>query len=172
LDKYAKQCLGVFVLLCLGMLIFSIDNNVILVLSAPFLLWPSMALVRNTKAEAWALKYTRYSFFVFAAHMPFMMMSWWFVLHHARFVPYPVYWFLAPVSVIAGLVMFYDFAMRHFPVPFNFVIGSRAIKKPAFVERRKVSRPADAPVYSQDERRKLVDAGFVHSYHRQPDLQM
>jgi succinoglycan biosynthesis protein ExoH len=171
LDKYAGYCLGAFVVLCLAKVVFVIDNKVILVMSAPFLLWPSMALVRHTKVEAWALKYTRYSFFVFAAHMPFMMMSWWFVLHHARFVPYAVYWCLTPVAVIAGLVAFYDFAIRRFPVAFNVVLGARAGAKPAFVERRKAARPANAPVYSAEERRQRLHAVLVNPYHQQLDLQ-
>ena len=171
LDKYAKQCLIAFVLLCVGLRVFAIDNRVLLVMSAPFLLWPSMALVRNTRVEAWAMNYTKYSFFVFAAHMPFIEMGWWFVLNHARFVPYPIYWFLAPLTVIAGLVMLHDFAMRHFPVPFNVVLGARAARKSHFVERRKAARPAGAPVYSQDERRKLLDSVFAHPYPQQPEMQ-
>lgn len=171
LDKYAGYCLGAFALLCLGLVMFAIDNKVVLVMSAPFLLWPSMALVRNTRVEAWALKYTRYSFFVFAAHMPFMIMSWWFVLHHARFVPYAIYWCLTPVMVIAGLVAFHDLAMRRFPVLFNFAIGARALDKPAFVDRRKAARPANAPVYSAEERRKHLNAALVNPYRQQFDLQ-
>jgi len=171
LDKYAKYCLGAFILLCLGKVLFAIDNKVILVMTAPFLLWPSMALLRHTKAEAWALNYTKYSFFVFAAHMPFMVMSWWFVLHHARFVPYAVYWFLAPVSVIAGLVACHDLAMRRFPAAFSFVLGARVSNKPAFAERRKASRPANAPVYSAEERMQRVHAVLAHPYRQHADLQ-
>lgn len=155
LDKYAKYLLAAFLLMCLGHIVFEGQDNTYLVMSAPFMVWSSMSLLQNTRVEAWAMKWTKYSFFVFAAHMPLLVLSWWFVLNHARWVPFPVYWFAAPLVTIGALAWVYDFAMQYAPTAFNFAIGSRA-PKPAFVDRRKAPRPVNAPVFSPEYRAALI----------------
>lgn len=154
LDKHAKGCLVLFMAACLIIIGFRIDDNTFLVTVAPFLIWPSAALLKNTKVEAWAIGFCRYSFFIFAAHMPIIMSSWWVVTHHARWIPYPVYWFAAPISTVMLLKLIYDIAMKVTPEAFSFLIGSRA-DRPLFVDRRSVRRPVDAPVYSQEMRQSL-----------------
>ena len=154
-DKYAPQCLVVFLVMCAILIGFRVDDNTFLVVVAPFLMWPAASLLKGTRIEAWAIKYSKYSFFVFAAHWPFMAMGWWFLKVHARWMPFPVFWFVCPILTILVLKLVYDAAMLVAPTAFNLAIGARAARKPAFVERRKTPRPTNAPVWSEDDR-KLV----------------
>lgn len=150
-DKYAPQMLAIFLLACIATIAFRIDNNTLLVTAAPFLIWPSASLLKGTAFESKAIKLSKYSFFIFAAHIPLIDTSWWFVKNHAAWIPYPVYWIVAPASIVFSLKLFYDFAMNAAPTLFNFTIGARA-KGVVLPERRKTVRPAGAPIYSPEMR--------------------
>lgn len=157
LDRHAKACLAMFVVICLAIIGFRIDDNTVLVMSAPFLIWPAMSLLKNTRIEAWAMGVSKYSFFIFASHMPLLILLWWIVIMHARWVPYAVFWFGAPVLVCAFLMRAYDLLLRVAPRTFNVALGARA-PKPVRAERRKVARAADAPVYSAQCRKALANS--------------
>jgi len=154
-DKYARQCLLVFLAICAVLIAFRIDDNTFLVIVAPFLMWPAASLLKHTRIEAWAIRYSKYSFFVFAAHWPFMTLAWWLLKSHARWMPYPVFWVVSPILTVLLLKVIYDAAMLVAPTAFNLAIGTRATRKPVFVERRKAPRPANAPVWTESDR-KLV----------------
>jgi succinoglycan biosynthesis protein ExoH len=156
LDKFAKPCLAVLIVLCLVQIGFRIDNNALLIMVSPFLIWPSVSLLVGTKIEQWAIRFCKYSFFIFVAHMPIIDSLWWGVLNHASWIPYPIYWFAAPLLTVGLLKVIYDMAMKIAPKPFNLAIGSRAAK-PVFVDRRRAARPADAPVYSPEVRLTLTN---------------
>lgn len=158
LDKYAPQCLGMFSLICLGLILSGSRDNTLVVATAPFLVWPSLSLLANTRMEAWAMKMSKYSFFTFVAHMPVLTLIWWWKLHYGEWLPYSLYWFIAPVITIGALIALYDYAIRYTPTAFNFAIGARAVKKQTFVDRRKTPRAADAPVYSYEERMQLINS--------------
>ncbi|MEW7849606.1 acyltransferase [Massilia aurea] len=150
-DKYAKPLIALFFLICVGMMIFKVEDNTLLVLISPFIIWPAASLLTGSRVEFLATRYSKYSFFVFAAHMPFMELSWWAVMSHMQFVPYVVYWLVTPIATIAILVIIFDVAVRHVPKVFNVMIGARS-NKPKHAERRILLRPALAPVYSEEER--------------------
>jgi succinoglycan biosynthesis protein ExoH len=154
LDKYAKACLAAFIVVCVVTVGGRIDDNTCLVAVSPFLIWPAASLLRKTRLEAWAIGFCKYSFFIFAAHMPIIGTAWWAVTHHARSIPYPVYWFAAPVLCILLLKLVYDAALKIAPDAFNYIIGARATT-PAFVDRRRAARPFNAPVYSPEVRLAL-----------------
>lgn len=154
LDKYALECLSIFIAACLVVTGFGIDDRTLLIMTAPFLIWPAASLLADTKMETSCLRLSKYSFFIFAAHMPILNISWWIVKCHAAWIPYPVYWILAPALVIIGLIYFYEVAMRVAPAAFNFAIGARASNSRR-IDRRSAVRPADAPVYSPEMRLRL-----------------
>jgi hypothetical protein len=54
--------------------------------------------------------------------------------------------------------MVYQLATAVAPDAFAAIVGRRARKPAAFVERRKTPRPAGAPVYSQEARGRLAGA--------------
>jgi succinoglycan biosynthesis protein ExoH len=157
LDKYSKPCLLILVIMCIVIIGFRIDDNTILVMTAPFLIWSAVTMLDNTKIQGWALDFSKYSFFIFVTHMPLLGLLWWATTHHARWIPYAIYWFAAPLLTVSLLKIIYDAASRYIPAVFNFAIGSRSAK-PAFRERRMTSRPADAPVYSPEFRLTLTNS--------------
>jgi len=156
LDKYASHCLFVFVSLCLLMIILRIDDNTSFVIVAPFLLWPAASLIVETKVGKWAIKFSDYSFFIFVAHAPLLVASWWAYNRFFPWIPYPLYWTAMPIVIVLILKQVYDMAMGLAPSIFKSLIGSRS-KKPKFVERRRVPRPIDAPVYSQEIRKIMAN---------------
>jgi succinoglycan biosynthesis protein ExoH len=155
LDKYAKPGVALLLIICAVTTGLRFTDNTVLVITAPFLIWSSASLLKNTRIEAWAVRFSKYSFFIFAAHMPLLALSWWVTTHHIRWIPYPVYWLLAPIGVIAFLKIMYDVAIRIMPKAFNFALGARASIR-VYDERRKTYRPAGAPVYSPELRLALI----------------
>lgn len=157
LDRYAEPLLALFFGLCAAVIVFRIDNNVVLVMVAPFLIWPSVALLQNAAIAPAIRNFSKYSFFIFSAHMPILYLTWWAVDRHARWIPYPVYWVLAPICVIALLKVVFDVLDRVAPTALAFAIGART-SVPVSRERRKTPRPAGAPVYSADFRLRQAGA--------------
>lgn len=155
LDPYAKQCLAILAVMCLVIIGFRIDDNTVLVMAAPFLIWPAASLCNGTRLQAAAMRLSHYSFFIFAAHAPLIGLAWWYVNVHARWVPYPLVWFGLPVLICAGLIKTYDVAIKLAPRAFNIAIGAR-LRQRAVAERRKVQRAAGAPVYTPELRATLV----------------
>lgn len=156
LDRYAKPCLAAFLLICACMVVLRIDDNTGLVMVAPFLIWPAVSLLKGSNFEASTLRLSKYSFFIFVAHAPLLLLTWWYVSHHARWIPYPVYWLTAPLLVIAALTRAYDFAARVAPRALSVALGSR-VGRLGMVERRGSPRPANAPVYSPSDRRAMLN---------------
>lgn len=150
-DKYAKPLIAIFVLICAGMMVLKVEDNTFLVLVSPFIIWPAASLLTGGRLQSLAIRYSKYSFFVFAAHMPFMELSWWGVISHMQFIPYIVYWVVTPIATIVILVITFEFAVRCMPKVFNVMIGART-SRPKHAERRKLLRPAQSPVYSEEER--------------------
>lgn len=148
LDKFAVHCFIVFVSLCIGIITLRIDDNTFLVVVAPFLIWPAARLLVETRIGAWAIKYSNYSFFIFAAHAPLLVASWWAFTHFTPQLPYPVYWLTMPFIVVVLLKFIYDYAMKIAPRAFNTIVGAR-LEKAVLVDRRRAPRPASAPVYSE-----------------------
>jgi len=154
LDKYAVPALVLLLSSCLVYSVFKIEHTTPLIVTLPFLVWIAAALLQGSRFEGVAMKYSKYSFFVFLAHGPVMMLSWWVVNNYMRFIPAPIYWLLAPILGVACLIKVYDLATRHVPTFFNFIIGARG--KPDFAERRRVARPVNAPVYTPEYRLSLA----------------
>lgn len=156
LDKHAKVCVVLLCALCVARIGLKIDDSTLLVMAAPFLIWPAASLLRGTKVESWAISFCKYSFFIFVAHMPITDSLWWGVLRYGRWVPYPVYWFAAPILTVVVLKYTYDIAMVMAPRVFNFIIGARAGQS-VRVDRRRAPRPAGAPIYTPEIRLTLTN---------------
>jgi succinoglycan biosynthesis protein ExoH len=156
-DKYAKGLLALFFLLCVLIVKFKVINRTPFVLVAPILIWPAASLLLKTRLGLWAIAHSKYSFFIFIAHAPVLMLSWYVYGKLTDVIPYEVYWLLTPFFVMSMLVMAYDVGMRVAPGAFAAMIGSRAAKTTAFVERRKAPRTAGAPVYTAEMRLQLAD---------------
>lgn len=130
-DRYALPCLVLLALMCAALLVFRIDDNTFLVYAAPFLAWPAVSLLRGTAAWGWALRASKYSFFVFVAHAPLLELAYcvfqW--QHPDGLIAYEAFWFIAPVLVIGLLMLVYEGAMRVMPRFFNLITGSRTASR-------------------------------------------
>lgn len=156
LDKYAKWMFAGFLAMCICMVALKIADRTLFVLAAPVFIWSAASLLVHTRPGRWAVKYSRYSFFIFIAHAPLLMLSWLVYQKLSGYIAYPLYWTATPVVVVAALVLTYELAMTVAPKAFALAIGKRTSAATALVERRKVPRAADAPVYSQEMRRRLA----------------
>lgn len=125
LDRFAPACAVLGVFACLAFIAMRGQDATWLALTLPLLLWPAASLLHGTRLAQWALKYNKYSFFVFVSHAPLMFLGWEFVLRYARFIPFPVYYVFAPLLTVAVLVGLYRVGMRMAPAVFNVMIGCR-----------------------------------------------
>jgi len=166
LDHHAFMMLTLFVGICCAITIFRIDNINYAAVSGPFLIWPAFKYLTGTRVGLLAAKYSKYSFFIFMAHAPLLQIAR--SMYDALlqdYLPYGVFWVVAPVGVSAMLIAVYDLAMKTMPELFSRMIGGRVgTKAPGFVERRKSPRPANAPVFSPEMR--LARLGGFEAQHR------
>lgn len=125
LDKYALPCLLAFLGACVFLIAFRISNTTYLRVVAPLMIWPAASLLLDTRFGRWAAGMSRYSFFMFLAHAPALIISWFLYQLVSDVVPYPVYWMLAPVLLTAALIGVYKLAMRYAPRAFTFINGNR-----------------------------------------------
>ena len=126
LDRYAGICFLIFLLACAAIVYFRIANTTYLGLTAPFLIWPATAWLARTPLGAWLAGMSKYSFFMFLAHAPLVMVTGVLYGRYGSAIPYPVYWVLAPLWVTAVLVAVYRVAATAIPNLFSFMIGARS----------------------------------------------
>jgi succinoglycan biosynthesis protein ExoH len=124
-DRYALPALAALVLVCAAPMLLRVDDNTYLVYSAPFLIWPAVSLLRGTALWDWALRTSKYSFFVFVGHAPLLELVYLAYRRLVPALPYEVFWFAGPVLTIVMLVALYRLLMRVAPRAFDAVIGAR-----------------------------------------------
>ena len=73
---------------------------------------------------------SKYSFFVFVSHAPVLLATWLAFKPLARWVPYPVYWVLAPFMVVGLLVAIYRLGARYTPGLLGAVLGTHVDDRP------------------------------------------
>lgn len=127
-DRYAPACLLLFLLACAAIVHFRIANTTYLRLLAPFLIWPAAAWLVASAVGPWLVRMSRYSFFLFLAHAPVLMLTWLLYGRYGSALPYPLYWVAAPLLVAAILVAVYRLADAAMPRLFPKLIG--ASRKP------------------------------------------
>ncbi|MEF9926310.1 MAG: acyltransferase [Massilia sp.] len=133
LDRYAGICLIVFLLACAAIVHFRITNTTHLRLAAPLLIWSATVLIAGTSFGSWLVRMSKYSFFLFLAHAPVLLMTWVLYDRYGSAMPYPVYWVLAPICVTAVLIAVYKLAMATMPRVFRVMIGASIRSRPLSV---------------------------------------
>lgn len=126
LDRHAWLCLGIFILACIAIVHFQVANTNYFRFVAPFLIWPAMALLNNTALARWLESQSRYSFFIFVAHAPVLLVLAILYQKLGKSVPYVLFWVCAPVVIVLVLTVAYRILMRWFPTAFSAIIGARA----------------------------------------------
>lgn len=130
LDRYAPWLFALFVILCFGIVHFRVENTNYFRLVAPILIWPSASLLVATDVGRWLARMSRYSYFLFLAHAPVLLVVSVTYKRLSALIPFPVYWVLTPVVVTCVLIGAYKVLARVMPVTFNTLIGN-AKPKPA-----------------------------------------
>jgi succinoglycan biosynthesis protein ExoH len=123
LDRYARLCLVVFLVLCASIVILRVQNTTYLRLVSPLLVWPATALLSNTRIGNWLARRAKYSFFIFLLHAPLLLLSYMIYKQFLPFLPYEIYWFAAPVLVTASLIATYKFGRAYGTVNFCRAFG-------------------------------------------------
>jgi succinoglycan biosynthesis protein ExoH len=126
LDKYAGLCFALFLLICGPIIWFKVENTTYLRLVAPLLIWPSASLLVGTRFGAWAARMSKYSFFIFLAHAPVLMVSWKLYSKYGGALPYPLYWFGTPVLATVLLIAAHRLFAKYLPGPFAWARGVSA----------------------------------------------
>jgi fucose 4-O-acetylase-like acetyltransferase len=167
-DHLAIPALVALLALCAGTVFYRVDSPLIVYLVSPPLVWITSAWLVDTAFGKWAIAHSKYSFFVFLAHFPLLRALG---LAQAKFhlqAPPMITMFGTMLIVVCLLCMAYNAAMAVMPDTFNMLIGERAVRpataprshtaeRPTFVERRKTPRAANAPVYNEAVRMRLLD---------------
>jgi len=132
LDRYAVPCFLLFLLACAAIVHFRVANTTYLRLIAPFLIWPATAWLAASRLGPWLVGMSKYSFFMFLAHAPVLLLTWLLYSRYGSALPYPLYWVMAPVLVTAILVAVYRIANVLMPRLFPLLIGAgRRARQPA-----------------------------------------
>lgn len=153
-DKYAYPALGVFLAACVGVTWFDWPFLLPLRIVSPFMIWPIGAALVATAAGQWLIRQSRYSFFIFIAHAPVLMVLWTANKYAGRPLPEHAFPVIAPFVAVALLIAIYRVAASVAPVSFAMVTGARASAK---VRReRRVASAAPGMWPAENERRVAV----------------
>ncbi|TEW56177.1 hypothetical protein E2R68_03530 [Psychromonas sp. RZ22] len=125
LDKYAKLLLLLFILYCLAIVLFNIQNIEVFRLLSPFLVWPLMSLIINTKLNVFLYKNSANSFFTFLVHGPIILLLWIAFKKIPVDIPYYIYWFLAPVITVFLSIFFAKLFHKIMPRISSITLGGR-----------------------------------------------
>lgn len=123
-DRFAPYCLAGLVAVCAAMIHSHTESYVYVYLVSPFLVWPAAALLAGTRIGDWALRHSKYSFFLFLAHVPLIRVA---QLLHGKMAWLPQWAYLALGLVLIPLFLFriYDAANHLMPGTFAFLTGGR-----------------------------------------------
>lgn len=130
LDRYTLPCLLVFLAMCVCVVLFRIGNTTYFRVLAPFLIWPAAALLHDTRLGRWLQSQSKYSFFIFLAHAPLLLVLSVAYEKLGQPIPYALYWLAVPVLVVAILSTLHRVLMRLCPRLFAQVIGAEAPGRP------------------------------------------
>lgn len=99
------------------------DSTLFRVVS-PFMIWPVLALVENTRFADAVVKLSSGSFFLFLAHAPLLIGSY---IMYQRFpiVDYPLYWFISSAAVISICAIVYRVTSKTLPSTMQLALGGR-----------------------------------------------
>jgi len=105
LDLFAPGLLAGFLAAAVTIVIFHIHNREWFSLVSPFFVWPSLALIVDSRVGRLLLRYSKASFFTFLAHGPLLIVAWILFNKFGAGIPYPVFWLVTPLIVVPLCVL-------------------------------------------------------------------
>ena len=128
LDRHAGVCLALFLAMCTCIVIFKVENTSALRFFAPFLLWPTTALVVDTRPGTWLADRAKHSFFIFLLHAPVLVVSYAAYRCVDEFIPYGLYWFATPLLTTWCLIITHKHCVRSRSLGFSWIFGVRTAR--------------------------------------------
>lgn len=130
-DKQAVPCLIGLLVLCAMIIFFRVEDKTIIYITAPILVWPMASLIQDTSFGVWAEKHSKYSFFIFLAHIPVIGILRRIYRRYDDAIPEIFFVYFVPLFLIAFLIQTYKFMYYWMPETFSIMIGGRARKSEA-----------------------------------------
>jgi succinoglycan biosynthesis protein ExoH len=125
LDVYAPYLLTVLVSACIILVIYRIPNREPLRLIAPFLVWPSIHLILNTRFAELLHRHAKNSFVTYLSHGPVILMIWLVFNRLPLQLPYFLYWTLTPIIAVFVAVLIRMLLKRLSPKLASIALGGR-----------------------------------------------
>lgn len=125
LDRHAKWLLMLFVAICMAIAIFDAPIRNFLRLVSPFLVWPSICLIVNTRFGDFLHRNSDSSFFTFLAHGPIILVMWLVYQRLPLEAPYFLYWLLAPPLTVYIAILLSNPFRKLLPRTASIVLGGR-----------------------------------------------
>lgn len=123
LDKYAIHLLLLFIVLCIAIIHFKIENRNFLRLISPFLIWPAATLIVDTWLGKRFIALAKYSFPIFLMQGPILLVCWLVYNQYLPMFPYWSFWIATPFISALILVNFYRIGCFIMPRTMRFVFG-------------------------------------------------
>jgi len=125
LDRFAWPLLTLFLLCCLAIVLFDIQNREFLRLLAPFLVWPALSPLMRTRAADILYRHSQSSFLTFLAHGPLLLACWLVFSRLPVQLPESLFWFVAPVIVVVSCALVAPLSRLGMPRVMYVLLGGR-----------------------------------------------
>lgn len=125
LDKHAKWLFLAFIILCLLIVLFKIENRELFRLLSPFMVWPAISLMEGSKIYDLLYKNSKHSFFTFLAHGPVLLITWVLYSKALEVIPYSIYWIATPFLTVLVCIFLATYFKKYFPKLASLVLGGR-----------------------------------------------
>lgn len=125
LDRQAKLLLLIFVVFCIAIVVIQIQNREYFRMVAPFMVWPAMSLIVNTKMGDWLYRNSSNSFFTYLSHGPIILVLWVLFKSLPIELPYALYWTLTPVVTVILAVWLNQQFRKRMPKLSAIMLGNR-----------------------------------------------
>lgn len=125
LDRFAVPLFACFVIYCIVIVYFRMENLELFRLSAVFMLWPAISLLSDTKIGDWLYQHSNASFLTFLSHGPIILVTWLIFKSLPIDVPYIVYWIICPIFTVLFCIFLHNQFYKRMPVVASVMLGGR-----------------------------------------------
>ena len=125
LDRYAIWLLITLISFCVAIVAFRVENRELFRVVSPFLVWPCMRLIVDTKFGDWLYRYAECSFFIYLTHSVALLVLWVAFQRSPLANAYGVYWLMAPPVAVFSLIFLCQEFKKRVPRLAGVVLGGR-----------------------------------------------
>lgn len=126
LDRYAVWLLVVLISCCAAIVALKVENRELFRVVSPFLVWPCMRLIVDTRFGDWLYRYAECSFFIYLTHSVVLLVLWVAFQRSPLVSAYGVYWLIAPPVTVLSLISLCQEFKKRAPRLAGVVLGGRS----------------------------------------------